>query len=128
MMSRSLVPWKVSIPVNDGFKENVSRVELKHEDESSPVDTLSDVFSEVPARKHLAVVSFPPLHLTPHPAAPVVLPAVILPAALPALPAPQAGLHPPHPPSLLHTARSSEYISHRHYPLHPFHLYHHCRH
>ena len=41
--------WKVSIPVNGGFKENVSRIELKDEDELSPVDTLSDVFSEVPA-------------------------------------------------------------------------------
>ncbi|KIM73122.1 hypothetical protein PILCRDRAFT_733222 [Piloderma croceum F 1598] len=48
--------WKVSIPVNGGFKENVSRVELKDEDELSPVDTLSDVFSEVPARKHLHII------------------------------------------------------------------------
>ena len=48
--------WKVSIPVNSGFKENVSSVELKNEDELSPVDTLSDVFSEVPARKHLHIV------------------------------------------------------------------------
>jgi hypothetical protein len=50
--------WKVSIPVNGGFKENVSRVELKDEDELSPVDTLSDVFSEVPARKHLHIIVF----------------------------------------------------------------------
>ena len=54
--ARSLILWKVSIPVNDGFKENVSRVELKDEDELSPVDTLSDVFSEVPARKHLHII------------------------------------------------------------------------
>jgi hypothetical protein len=46
----------MSIAVDDGFKENVSRVELKDEEELSPVDALSDVFSEVPARKHLHVI------------------------------------------------------------------------
>ena len=48
--------WDVSIAVDDGFKENVSRVELKDEEELSPVDALSDVFLEVPARKHLHVI------------------------------------------------------------------------
>src|SRR6267154_5084720 len=54
--ARSLVLFKVSIPANDSFKENVSRVELKDEDELSPVDTLSDVFLEIPARKHLHII------------------------------------------------------------------------
>jgi hypothetical protein len=53
--------WNVSIVVDDGFKENVSRVELKDEEELSPVDALSDVFLEAPARKHLhVIVSCPP--------------------------------------------------------------------
>ena len=30
--ARSLVLWKVSIPVNDGFKENVRKVDLRDED------------------------------------------------------------------------------------------------
>jgi len=48
--------WDVSIVVNDGFKENVSRVELKDEKVLSPVDALSDVFSEIPVRKHHHVI------------------------------------------------------------------------
>jgi hypothetical protein len=42
--ARSLVLWKVSIPVNDGFKENVRKIKLRDEDALSPVDRLSKVF------------------------------------------------------------------------------------
>ena len=46
--ARSLVLWKVSIPVNDGFKENVRKVELRDDYALSPVDRLSKVFSGQP--------------------------------------------------------------------------------
>ena len=36
--ARSLVLWKVSIPVNDGFKENVRKVDLRDEDTLENVD------------------------------------------------------------------------------------------
>jgi Crinkler effector protein N-terminal domain len=49
----ALTLWKVSIPVNDGFKENVRKVQLRDEKALSPVDKLSDVFSDVPARRHV---------------------------------------------------------------------------
>jgi hypothetical protein len=46
----------VSMAVDDVFKENVKKVELRDEEALSPVDELSDVFSEVPARRHLRII------------------------------------------------------------------------
>ena len=54
--ARSLVLWKVSIPVNDGFKENLSRVELRDEDALSPVDRLSKVFLGQPEDGDLHII------------------------------------------------------------------------
>jgi hypothetical protein len=47
--ARSLHLWDVSIPVDDDFEDKMRGIELKDEDELSPVDTLSDVFSEAPS-------------------------------------------------------------------------------
>ena len=54
--ARSLDLWKVSIPVNDGFKENVRKVELRDEDALSPVDRLSKVFSGQPEDGDLHII------------------------------------------------------------------------
>jgi hypothetical protein len=57
----ALVLWKVSMAVDHSFEENVKKVELRDEEALSPVEELSDVFSEVPARRHLhIIVSCPP--------------------------------------------------------------------
>jgi hypothetical protein len=53
--------WKVSIPVDAEYKENVGEVELGDGAELSPVETLSDVFSPVPTRKHLHIIVVYPL-------------------------------------------------------------------
>jgi hypothetical protein len=55
----ALTLWKVSIPVNDDFKENARKVELREEEALSPVDPLSDVFEEMPARKHVHIMVIP---------------------------------------------------------------------
>lgn len=57
----SLKLWKVSIPVNDGFKENVSNIELRDKEALSPVQELSDIFSGVPTRKHVHIIVHAPL-------------------------------------------------------------------
>ena len=59
--ARSLVLWKVSIPVNDSFGENMSRVELRDEDVLLPVDRLSKVFLCQPedGDLHIIVHSLP---------------------------------------------------------------------
>jgi hypothetical protein len=54
--ARSFVLWKVSIPVEDNFQENVGKVELRDVEALSPVDILSDVFSEAPGRKRLHII------------------------------------------------------------------------
>jgi hypothetical protein len=57
----ALVLWKVSMAVNDGFKENVKKVELRDEEALSPVRRLSNVFSDPPEEGHLhIIVSCPP--------------------------------------------------------------------
>jgi hypothetical protein len=48
--------WKVSIAVNDGFMDSVGKVELRDEEELSPVDTVSDIFFEELGRKHLHII------------------------------------------------------------------------
>ena len=55
----ALTLWKVSIPVNDGFKENVRKVRLRDEEALSLVDALSEVFSDVPARRHVHIMLAP---------------------------------------------------------------------
>jgi hypothetical protein len=48
--------WMVDIPVKDDFAENVRGLELRLEDELSPVDPLSEVFSDPPTQKHLHII------------------------------------------------------------------------
>jgi hypothetical protein len=48
--------WTVSVAVDDRFKENVKKEELRVEEELSPVDPLSDVFKETPAQKHVHII------------------------------------------------------------------------
>ena len=52
----ALTLWKVSIPVNDGFSQNVKKVELMDEEALSPVDRLSKVFFVQPEDRHLHIV------------------------------------------------------------------------
>jgi Crinkler effector protein N-terminal domain len=57
--ARSLVLWKVSMPVNGGFKENVRKVELRDEDALSSVDRLSKVFLGQPEDRDLHIIVRP---------------------------------------------------------------------
>jgi hypothetical protein len=50
----------VSIPVDDGFKENVGKVELRDEEMLSPVDRLSTIFAVQPEDKHLHIIVHSP--------------------------------------------------------------------
>jgi hypothetical protein len=51
--------WKVSIAVADGFKENAKQVEVKNEEALSPVDPLSNKFTDTPARNHVHIMVIP---------------------------------------------------------------------
>jgi hypothetical protein len=55
----SLTLWKVSIPIDGSFEENV-KAELEEEEMLSPVDTLSDIFSNLKG-KHLHIIVKSPL-------------------------------------------------------------------
>jgi len=52
----SLTLWKVSIPVNDSFNQNVKKVELRDEEALSPVDILSMVFFGQTEHGHLHII------------------------------------------------------------------------
>ena len=52
----ALTLWKVSILVNDGFNQNVKKVELRDEEALSPVDRLSKVFFVQPKDGHLHII------------------------------------------------------------------------
>jgi hypothetical protein len=52
----ALTLWKVSIPVNVGFNQNVKKVELRDEEALSPVDRLSKVFFVQPEDGHLHII------------------------------------------------------------------------
>ncbi|KAF8316713.1 uncharacterized protein EI90DRAFT_2944264, partial [Cantharellus anzutake] len=56
MDAKTLTLWKVSIPVDDSFKENVKKVELEDAGSLSPVDILSEIFLHPPQRRHLHIV------------------------------------------------------------------------
>ena len=59
--TNTLVLWKVSILVNRSLTENLSNRTFGDESPLLPVDELSEVFSDSPARRHLhIVVSAPP--------------------------------------------------------------------
>jgi hypothetical protein len=57
----SLILWKVSMAVDDGFKEKVRKVVLRDEEALSPVDRLSKGFLVQPedGRLHIIVRSPP---------------------------------------------------------------------
>jgi len=52
----TLVLWKVSIPVSRSLTENLSKHDFLDEGSLLPVEELSDVFSDSPARRHLHIV------------------------------------------------------------------------
>jgi hypothetical protein len=52
----SLILWRVSILDDRAFNENIRKLKLDHEQSLSPMDILSDVFSESPVPKHLHIV------------------------------------------------------------------------
>jgi hypothetical protein len=51
----SLTLWNVSIPVDDGLKENVSNV-IRVQEALSPAVQLSDVFTDVLIQKHVHII------------------------------------------------------------------------
>jgi Crinkler effector protein N-terminal domain len=52
----SLTLWKVSIPVDHGFKENARKVEVRDEEALSPVQKLSQIFLDQPEDGHLHII------------------------------------------------------------------------
>jgi hypothetical protein len=52
--------WKVDVAVDDGFTENARQVELRDEKALSPVDPLSDHFTDRPAQKHVHIIARSP--------------------------------------------------------------------
>jgi hypothetical protein len=52
----SLALWKVSIPVDHGLEQKLSDMELNDNESLSPVDRLSQVFSDSPEERHLHIV------------------------------------------------------------------------
>ena len=52
----NLILWQVSIPVNRNLTEHLSKLDFVDEGSLLPVEELSDVFSDSPARRHLHIV------------------------------------------------------------------------
>jgi len=55
----ALTLWKVSFPVNHNFQQSLANLDLTDETSLLSADDLSDVFSDVPPRKHLHIVVKP---------------------------------------------------------------------
>ncbi|KAM6492769.1 hypothetical protein JOM56_012493 [Amanita muscaria] len=56
----NLALWKISFPVTGSLQEDLSKHEFVDEELLSPVEELSDVFSEPHVQKHLHIVVKPP--------------------------------------------------------------------
>ena len=54
--TNTLVLWKVSILVNRSLTENLSNRTFSDESPLLPMDELSEVFSDSPARRHLHII------------------------------------------------------------------------
>jgi hypothetical protein len=54
--AKSLLLWKVSIPVDDGLNENIDNLELAVDESLSPVEELWESFPGGPAKKHVHIV------------------------------------------------------------------------
>jgi hypothetical protein len=52
----TLVLWKVSMPVSRSLTDNLSKFDFVDEGSLLPVEELTDVFSDSPARRHLHIV------------------------------------------------------------------------
>jgi hypothetical protein len=60
--SHDLNLWEVSIPINDSLGDNVKKIKLGDKKPLSPADTLFEVFSVRPKRRHLhIIVQSPPI-------------------------------------------------------------------
>jgi len=58
----ALVLWNVSVPVDRSLKENINNFFLANEESLSPVQELSEIFSDALTRKHLhVIVKSPPI-------------------------------------------------------------------
>ena len=57
--AKTLVLWKVSVSDVDSLQK-LTDVEFANEVSLSPMDTLSEVFSDVPKKKHLHIIVKPP--------------------------------------------------------------------
>jgi Crinkler effector protein N-terminal domain len=59
--ANALKLWKVSVPVDDNFTENVQELDLKDKDSLSSVDRLSSCFSDnlVDGHVHIIVLASP---------------------------------------------------------------------
>ena len=56
----TLVLWRVSIHDVHNLPENISDVQGVKEGPLSPMDTLSEVFSDAPKKKHIHIIVKPP--------------------------------------------------------------------
>ncbi|KAG2119013.1 uncharacterized protein F5147DRAFT_832823 [Suillus discolor] len=54
--AKSLKLWKVDLPIDDTFKDNLNKLELHHKKPLSPVDGIFEVFDSPPQHKHLHIV------------------------------------------------------------------------
>jgi len=52
--------WKVSIAVDSSFKERIETSNFVDEESLKPIEELSDIFPELPSRKHVHIVVKPP--------------------------------------------------------------------
>jgi hypothetical protein len=55
----ALTLWKVSIPLDCHLQQSLANINLTDETSLSSVDDLSDLFSDVPPRKHLHIIVKP---------------------------------------------------------------------
>ena len=57
----SFVLWKVSVPVDEKFQASLGRLSLVEEESLLPVEDLSNIFPDLPVKRHLhLVVQRPP--------------------------------------------------------------------
>jgi hypothetical protein len=56
----TLILWRVFVPDDDSLKEQLSRLDLVDESSLSPMQELSEVFSDPPIQRHLHIIVKPP--------------------------------------------------------------------
>ena len=52
----SLVLWKVSVPVDENFQASLGRLSFVEEESLFPIERLSNIFSDLPVKRHLHII------------------------------------------------------------------------